>query len=663
MRQFIILTIGLLIICCTTNARSRSLADSCLHILKTNSSLSSLEKCDLLLTTIHNINYEDSFISLTNLLIKEAEKSGSYYHLFYGYYEQGQYNIIHAANNQEGLELLLKSLEIAKTNQLTPEEGFASFTIGGAFYQIKDYYTSIKYLQIALKQFKAISADQYIASTQFQMANNYIAVNNLDSALILYSKAKEYYETTDNLPVLAYIQGNIGVIQKRQNKLDSARVNLSFAVKFLEEKKDIQALIPYYIHASENEMLAGRMDIALNYAQKAVESAIKEESPIRKRDAYAQLMSVYAAMGEYHLAYDYQNKYLHLRDSIINIETITQMANMRADFEVAQKQNELDRMEASRRLMHIILWLTIISFVVVVFLLAVVYRNGKRRKAMNKELLQKQQALKASKKELEQVNASKDRLFSIISHDLRSPVATMSGLSDILKQYLDNNQIDEARELNKSIYDTLESIEFMLNNLLHWSVNQQNILNTNKEIFDLIPFASKLTKAYNQTAIIKQIDLRFETELQTFVIESDINSWGIVIRNLVNNALKFTKPGGQVVVGISIQENSAALDVTDNGVGMDAEQLGSLFKLTEQKPSWGTRNEKGQGLGLILTNEFVSRNNGYINVTSEPDKGTHFKIIIPVAIHHVQTVSESYTIPAEHSVPQTKAGTQSTLLP
>lgn len=107
----------------------------------------------------------------------------------------------------------------------------------GAFYQIKDYYTSIKYLQIALKQFKAISADQYIASTQFQMANNYIAVNNLDSALILYSKAKEYYETTDNLPVLAYIQGNIGVIQKRQNKLDSARVNLSFAVKFLEEKR------------------------------------------------------------------------------------------------------------------------------------------------------------------------------------------------------------------------------------------------------------------------------------------------------------------------------------------------------------------------------------------------------------------------------------------
>lgn len=214
---------------------------------------------------------------------------------------------------------------------------------------------------------------------------------------------------------------------------------------------------------------------ALNYAQKAVESAKKEESPIRKRDAYAQLMSVYAAMGEYHLAYDYQNKYLHLRDSIINIETITQMANMRADFEVAQKQNELDRMEASRRLMHIILWLTIISFVVVVFLLAVVYRNGKRRKAMNKELLQKQQALKASKKELEQVNASKDRLFSIISHDLRSPIATITGLSQMLKQYLENNQIEEARELNNSIDETLKSIEFMLNNLLHWSVNLQNI--------------------------------------------------------------------------------------------------------------------------------------------------------------------------------------------
>ena len=652
MRRFVSLFIGLIILSVTANSRSTPVADSCLHILNTNPKLTSIEKCDLLLAAIHNSNYDDNFLILTNLLIEESLQSDSYYHLFYGYFDQGQFYVIHKGNHQVGLELLLKSLGIAKKHKMPLEEGFASYMIGRAFYQIKDYTTALKYLNEALDIFKANSASKYIANVYMQVANTYYAINKLDSALLVYKDAQKLYETTGDIHIMAYIEGNIGNIYLKQNKLDSARSNLSRAINYLDKTDDLQALIPYCILASDTEILADNLPSSLHYAAKALQLAEKEESPIRKRDAYAQLMSVYAAMGEYHLAYDYQNKYLHLRDSIINIETITQMANMRADFEVAQKQNKLDRLEASRKMMNIVFGITAFSLVVVMFLLTIVRRNSNRRKVLYKELLDKQKALKASKKELEQVNASKDRLFSIISHDLRSPVATMSGLSDILKQYLDNNQIQEARELNKSIYDTLESIEFMLNNLLHWSVNQQNILNNTREVFDLIPFITKLTKAYNQTANIKQIDLKLETALQTLVIESDINSWGIVVRNLVNNALKFTMPGGQVVIKISNQDRFAVLEVIDNGIGMTAEQLNSLFKFTEQKSSWGTRNEKGQGLGLVLTHEFVKRDNGVINVTSEPGKGTHFRIAIPVIIHQTQPVSETNTLPKDHSVQQ-----------
>src|SRR5690554_1798526 len=125
MRRLLILTIGLFLLSSAIIARSRSVADSCLHILNIDPKLSALQKCELLLSTIHNLDYEDNFISLTNLLIKEAGKCQSNYHLFYGYYEKGQYHIIHSGKTQEGLGLLLKSLQIARNNQLSLEEGFA----------------------------------------------------------------------------------------------------------------------------------------------------------------------------------------------------------------------------------------------------------------------------------------------------------------------------------------------------------------------------------------------------------------------------------------------------------------------------------------------------------------------------------------------------------
>src|SRR5690554_15530 len=380
MRRLLFLIIGLLFLSSPTHARSRSVADSCLHILNTNPKLSSLEKCELLLTTIHNLNYEDNFISLTNLLIKEAAKSGSNYHLFYGYYEQGQYHIIHSGKIQEGLGFLFKSMEIAKSNQLKLEEGFASYMIGRAYYLNKNYPNTLKYLQAAAILFSNNSANPYLASTQLQIANTHFDLNNLDSALYLYQKVQKHFSTTGNHIALAYTQGNIGKIQMRKNNPDTARHYLNQAIKLLEEKQDFQALIPNYIYASENEVLAKNLSVACSHATMAYQLATKEKNPERTLDAYEQLMKVYAAMGDYEQAYDYQNKYLNLRDSLINMETVTQMANMRADFEIEQKEVEveLQQMAASNSLLLCGRATGSGSLVVVWILLRFGYRDGKR---------------------------------------------------------------------------------------------------------------------------------------------------------------------------------------------------------------------------------------------------------------------------------------------
>ena len=647
MRRLLFLIIGLLFISSPTHARSRSVADSCLHILNTNPKLSSLEKCDLLLTTIHNINYEDNFISLTNLLIKEAAKSGSNYHLFYGYYEQGQYHILNSGRTQEGLGLLFKCLEIAKSNRLTLEEGFALYVIGNAFLQLQNQSNAEKYLKDALYVFTHIPNKQYYANTSLELANLYLLQNRLDTALHLYQKAKTIFQTTDYTHALAYTQGNIGIIQVKQNLKDSASINLSKTITTLTNLQDYQALTPYYNYASQNELHSGNDSLALFYAQQAYHNASIINNPERKKEAYEQLMKVHAAMGDYQQAYDYQNKYLHLRDSLINMETVTQMANMRADFEIEQKEVEVQQMAASKKMMARIAAITVGSLVLVGILLLVVYRDAHRKKVLNKALLQKQEALRQSKKELEAAIGSKDRLFSIISHDLRGPVGTLGGLSNLLHELLNEGKVKEAGELNASITHTIRQIEFLLNNLLHWSIRQQDIYQPHIGRFDLLALTQNLIEVYEQTAQIKNISLALESPLSKLEVEADSNSWGIIIRNLINNALKFTHPGGFVVVRLSVKDQEVLLEVIDNRVGMNPGQLSSLFSISGAQPEWGTQNEKGQGLGLALIHQFVGLHKGRIAVSSEPQKGAHFKVSIPTR------VSEQVTEPKSTAKTQT----------
>lgn len=642
MRRLLILTIGLLTLSSATLARSRSVADSCLHILNSDTKLSSLEKCELLLTSIHNLNYEDNFLSLTNLLIQEANKAQSNYHLFYGYYEKGQYHILNSGEAQEGLKYLLKSLHIAKTNQLTLEEGFASYSTSKAFYQSKNHSNAEKYLTRALNIFSLYPNEQYYYSTSIELANLHLSHNQLDTALHYYLKAKAYFQTINYPKALAYIQGNIGTIQMKKFQTDSARNNLIQAIQILENTGNYKETITYYIDASQNELYSSNNSLAFYYAQKAYHLAQEGENPGRKRDTYEQLVKVHEAIGNYQLAYDYQNKYLHLRDSLINIETVTQMANMRADFEIEQKELEVAQIAAAKTMMTHIAILAGISLFMVGILLIIVYRDARRKKALNKALLEKQAALSESKKALEKASASKDRLFSIISHDLRGPMGTLSGLSQLLTELLNNNQVAEAGELNDSISDTIRQIEFLLNNLLHWSINQQNIYEPRNETFDLIKLTRSILKMYDQTAKAKQINLALESPFERLKVQSDSNSWGTIIRNIINNALKFTHPNGFVIVKFALSKNQVVLEVLDNGVGMSPQQIDNLFSFTGNQPGWGTNNEKGQGLGLSLVHDFVTISKGRIAVTSEPGKGSLFKVTIPVQIMEKEVLSKAF---------------------
>ncbi|UII32485.1 hybrid sensor histidine kinase/response regulator [Fulvivirga ulvae] len=232
------------------------------------------------------------------------------------------------------------------------------------------------------------------------------------------------------------------------------------------------------------------------------------------------------------------------------------------------------------------------------------------------------------KKELEELNATKDKFFSIVAHDLRSPVSALAGFSQMLAN--NGNRLSPekitaySKELNKSAKNTLSLIE----NLLTWASTQMNKLDHNPDLIDAADMINQTLSQLNTVASSKKIALEKELapDLKIF---ADKDHLTLVLRNLISNALKFTNEGGKVTVSTkSVDKSKVEISVADTGIGMGIEKLTNLFSVGSAQSTSGTAGEKGTGLGLILCKEFIEKNGGKIEVASLKGMGTTFTITL-----------------------------------
>jgi PAS domain S-box-containing protein len=231
--------------------------------------------------------------------------------------------------------------------------------------------------------------------------------------------------------------------------------------------------------------------------------------------------------------------------------------------------------------------------------------------------------------ELKTLNASKDKFFSIISHDLRSPFNSLLGITEYISQSFDDLTQTEIRDSVKNIYSSSQKLYNLILNLLEWSRLQTGRFETDKTKIKLAGLIDEVKNLYSGNAITKNIKIEAEAA-------SDINVFAdrymieTIFRNLISNAVKFTNSGGTVKINASAKSDFAEVSIEDNGVGISKENIISLFRIDEQYRTDGTANEKGTGLGLILCKEFIEKNNGTITVESEEGKGSRFSITIPL---------------------------------
>lgn len=252
-----------------------------------------------------------------------------------------------------------------------------------------------------------------------------------------------------------------------------------------------------------------------------------------------------------------------------------------------------------------------------------------RIKQTERLLQEKTEKIVAQNEELQKLNAAKDKFFSIIAHDLKSPFNSILGFSELLVERISEKDYDGIEKYSGIILQSSQRAVDLLMNLMEWSRSQTGRIEFNPERFDFSEFINEITLLFDDIARQKEIVIKRETPPNTLVF-ADPAMINTVMRNLISNAIKFTKPDGQIIITVTGKPQEINVSVKDSGIGISAERKDKLFRLDESYSTPGTNNEKGTGLGLILCKEFVEKHGGTIWVESEPGKGSVFSFSIPL---------------------------------
>lgn len=244
------------------------------------------------------------------------------------------------------------------------------------------------------------------------------------------------------------------------------------------------------------------------------------------------------------------------------------------------------------------------------------------------ELKESRDLIESQNKELMNLNATKDKFFNIIAHDLRNPFNTILGFSNLLLHDLNNYPKERVYEIMLMISQSANATYKLLENLLEWGRSQSGSLSFNPVNINGKALIQENVQLLNESAASKKINLIQNADPDT-VICADKDMINTVVRNLISNAIKFTPHEGQICIEAKQTIDATEISITDTGVGISDENIDKLFRIDKNHSTKGTNNEDGTGLGLVLCKEFIDRHDGKIWVESELGKGSRFSFLLP----------------------------------
>lgn len=232
--------------------------------------------------------------------------------------------------------------------------------------------------------------------------------------------------------------------------------------------------------------------------------------------------------------------------------------------------------------------------------------------------------------ELRRSNETKDRLFSVISHDLRGPITSFHNIARLVSHYNKQNEREKIDQLSQRIDQSVDKLNTLLDNLLSWALTQTREIQCRPAKLSIGALLQEVLEVYADQLLLKEITPRVSFNGCLYV-NGDYNMLTSVFRNLISNAIKYTPRGGTITLEVEEQGEAVHVTCADTGVGIDSDKLPCLFEAHEKKSTRGTENEKGTGLGLLVVKEFIALHQGTISINSTLGKGTSVHLVLPKA--------------------------------
>jgi signal transduction histidine kinase len=427
------------------------------------------------------------------------------------------------------------------------------------------------------------------------MGETYLLMEKFDDAAKNLNEAKTIFETLNYAENLSQVYFNLGELFFRKGDISNAKISFDKSLKLAQDLRQVELL-------GKN---------------------------------YEALSNLAVLSGNYKAAYEYYRNFSTISDSVYKESRENILSEMIAKYDLTKKEGEvvfLQQENASKELelekkkiRNQLMWGLIFGLVITLGLL---YRLYSIKRNSNRKLKSSYEQIAEQKEELEQLNGTKDKLLSIIAHDLRGPVGVTKNMLYQLIKDPDVFTPEEQSQIMEELFLVSEKTHDLLENLLSWANNQRG-LKISKDSISVRKLIE--TNVEQQEIFARKKGVKLYSQVSAdYNVFCDINMINLVIRNLISNAIKFTPAKGTITITGYKTDNFYKVVIQDNGVGMPPEVMNRIFDSKDFYTSYGTNREKGSGLGLKLCKEFVEKNGGQITVDSDQGRGTTFAFTLEI---------------------------------
>lgn len=598
------------------------------------------KQVDSLLKLLDAATADSSKMRLNNkignfYLDNNANKAIQYFEKAVGYAEKIQRPLAIANNNysigycylqigdyDKSLDYYLKSVRIYETLKDSLRLSNALMSIANVYTNNKDFIKTNEYHNKAQSLIEKMKDSAQLCAILDSRGTVYDQQGKFDTALLYLFRSKNIAEALkDNYSIINSLS-NIGLSYKHVNKTVLALQYFESALLMNnKEAEQLDRLSILYNNIAATYSQAGDFAKAKVAFDKSVSYSKASGSLPVEMENYKNLADMYEKVGDYKQQNLYQKKYYNLKDSLYTSDSKNQLTQLEADYNIEKKNSEIIKKEnevvkgKSQRNLFITLAAGMLA------LLGGLGFFYSRIKNKNNLLSERNILINKQKNELQNLNGVKDRLFSIISHDLRNPLVTLRSYFSLADSptITDDKKIAFKKQTSQAVAQTTD----LLDNLLVWA-NMQ-IKNTSATITPINLAEVILDSIDNVQAQATQKNITIQTNIEIENAISDKNILNISLRNLLTNAIKFSPENSSTFISTYQLNGSTMLSVKDNGIGMTAEQINNFYA-NETESIIGTQGEKGSGLGLFLVKELLAKINASLTIKSEVGNGSEFTI-------------------------------------